>query len=252
MHTTTLLTESLTDLKNVLKVIQNEPHGIVPEKQIQYFIPAVEDCFTAIDILNLKLREFERYFGKSEKEIALELSPNDDITTQNKREARKIVEKTKELEKALFDAGLLDQTQMKFKHSIHKQTFSELAQYLNIPWDTGINEDELEKFYKKHYPEEYEIIKNQKGNDQHDEGGKAKNQGKKRWYSFIKNIKWDTVLPKLKTYLGSSKVVIGSLAKVFGLTEKVSEVLGMLGVGITMVEEVRDFRKKKKEKKKKD
>lgn len=127
----------------------------------------------------------------------------------------------------MFDTGLSSRAQMDFKHAMCKDAFTRLVNHINLLTENYDYKQATDSDNDHYYGGLHEPIENQK---------EQKEEIKKLSWKKRIGEKVGVYLPKLKTYLSAKKTLISSIAKIYGVQEKVSEVLGFLGVGITMME----------------
>ena len=98
-------------------------------------------------------------------------------------------------------------------------------------WESDDYKEEIESSANTFYDGLYPSVENMDFKEDN-------KKGKENNYSWKKRIgkKVGAFLTKLKTYLSAKRTLISSIAKVYDVQEKVSEVLGLIGVGITYIE----------------
>ena len=231
MTPTEQLADILNDLQNVLKTIHNEPEHIVPAKFHTSLKAAIYDSLVAIDITKKQINNFKENQKKTEEDIRKEKGYKTPLNAKQKKEIEQELAAIQAEKKAHFDAGLLNKAQMDFKYSICKEAYENLADHLNTPTHDTTYKEEVESSAHTFYDGLCPAVENMDFKEDN-------KKGKENNYSWKKRIgkKVGAFLPKLKTYLSAKRTLISSIAKVYDVQEKVSEVLGLIGVGITYIE----------------
>lgn len=224
------LKDVLFDLQNVLKAIRNEPEGVVLGNALPYLNSAIEDSLISLKLAMTDLDDFAKYQGKTENQILRIIKPKGKPSDAEKEEASKIFKEIAEIERTLFDTGLLNNAQLDFKYSVYKKTYNDLAPFLIIPIGDNMTDD-LRSLYMKYYEEKFSSINE-------DNSTSDKNLFHRFTEYAKKGFKH---IPKLKPFLSSAKTIISSLFKMTPQLEKVCELLGMLGVSLNLTEPVVNY-----------
>lgn len=230
MTPTEQLADILNDLQNVLKTIHNEPEYIVPAKFHTSLKAVIYDSLVAIDLTKKQIADFKENQKKTEEAIIKEKGYKKPLNSKQKKEIAQELEVIQSEKKAHFDAGLLNNAQMDFKYGICKEAYENLADHLNTPTSGNTYKEEIDRDTDTFYGGLSSPLEDMDLKEDNKEG--------KDNYSWKKRIgeKAGAFLPKLKTYLSAKRTLISSIAKVYDVQEKVSEVLGLIGVGITYIE----------------